>query len=233
MPTFKLTSPLCPPHPDYNTLLQRCCPTLLTFGRTSRGRASGARLPRATSSSSRRARSCTGCRSSSWCVRCCTHGSSDVFPLRACGWTLSLSHRFYPSSLFLVCAGGAAHAHRRCAAGAARQGRQCDGAHPRRLAPAHCGRPGHRKEPGECAREGYGRHLGFSRHCATELTHDFHVSTTPPLQFLQFAHKLMARSVMTTGTGTTSAGLTCAAVHDDGGWVLEAGEYKAAVRNGF
>jgi DNA replicative helicase MCM subunit Mcm2 (Cdc46/Mcm family) len=43
------------------------------------------------------------------------------------------------------------------------------------------------------------------------------------VQFLQFAHKLMARSVMTTGTGTTSAGLTCAAVHDDGGWVLEAG----------
>ena len=44
-------------------------------------------------------------------------------------------------------------------------------------------------------------------------------------QFLRFAAALCPRSVMTTGTGTTSAGLTCAAVRDgkQGEFTLEAG----------
>ena len=44
-------------------------------------------------------------------------------------------------------------------------------------------------------------------------------------QFLRFAAALCPRSVLTTGTGTTSAGLTCAAVRDSstGDFTLEAG----------
>ena len=43
-------------------------------------------------------------------------------------------------------------------------------------------------------------------------------------QFLKYAAKLGQRSVMTTGTGSTSAGLTVTAIKDKGGeWVLEAG----------
>eukprot|EP00941_MAST-03F_sp_MAST-3F-sp1_P003314 g3314.t1 len=42
-------------------------------------------------------------------------------------------------------------------------------------------------------------------------------------QFLRFATLLSNRSVLTTGVGTTSAGLTCAAVKDGSEWSLEGG----------
>jgi DNA helicase MCM9 len=42
-------------------------------------------------------------------------------------------------------------------------------------------------------------------------------------QFLKYAAKLSTRAVMTTGKGTTAAGLTVAAVKDGSQWVLEAG----------
>lgn len=42
-------------------------------------------------------------------------------------------------------------------------------------------------------------------------------------QFLKYAAKVMSRSVLTAGIGSTSAGLTVAAVKDGGDWHLEAG----------
>ena len=42
-------------------------------------------------------------------------------------------------------------------------------------------------------------------------------------QFLKYAAKLSTRSVLTTGIGTSSAGLTCTAVKDSGEWMLEGG----------
>ena len=51
-------------------------------------------------------------------------------------------------------------------------------------------------------------------------------------QFLKYAAKLSSRAVITSGKGSSAAGLTATAVREGQHWALEAGEYPGGV-SGF
>ena len=54
-------------------------------------------------------------------------------------------------------------------------------------------------------------------------TRSLHCPPAGKSQFQKYVAKLAARSVITSGRASSAAGLTATAVHDGGGWTLEAG----------